>query len=128
MFILDDIVLAPIKGLQWIAREIDKAAQAELEQESEDLTRELTRLYMLLETGRLSEEEFEVREAELLERMDALAARGGETERADGPVASDATEPATTVAATDEGGDAPTLPAAAPSPAAATPSPSGAAT
>lgn len=73
MFIFDDIVLAPIKGIQWIAKEIDKAAQSEIEQQGEDLTRELTRLYMLLETGRLTEEEFEVREIELLERMDALS-------------------------------------------------------
>jgi hypothetical protein len=78
VFILDDIILAPIKGLQWIAKEIDKAAQSEIEQAGEDLTRELTRLYMLLETGRLDEEEFEIREAELLERMDALSQRAGE--------------------------------------------------
>ena len=87
MFIFDDIVLAPIKGIQWIAKEIDKAAQSEIEQQGEDLTRELTRLYMLLETGRLTEEEFEEREIELLERMDALSQ--GETADPDATPAGD---------------------------------------
>lgn len=82
MFLIDDILLAPIKGIQWIAKEIDKAAQSELEQQGEDLTRELTRLYMLLETGRIEEAEFEEREAELLERMEQLSS-GGASEATD---------------------------------------------
>jgi cytochrome c-type biogenesis protein CcmH/NrfG len=80
MILIDRILLAPIFGTVWIARKIQEAVSAEQEAESEALTDQLSELYMQLETGRISEEEFDAREAELLDRLDALE---GQEEPAD---------------------------------------------
>lgn len=72
MLIIDDILLSPIKGFMWIMRELHKAAEQELENEAERLTSSLSDLYMMLETGILTEEEFAQRETEILDRLDTL--------------------------------------------------------
>jgi hypothetical protein len=74
--LLDDLLTFPIRSLLWIFREIHNAAQEELANESESITAELSNLYMRLETGRISEEEFAAEEKTLLERLDRLQARG----------------------------------------------------
>jgi len=76
MLIIDDILLSPIKGIFWIFRELHKAAQEELATEAETITQELSELYMMLETGRITEEEFDAREKELLDRLDEIQERG----------------------------------------------------
>jgi hypothetical protein len=72
VLIIDDILLSPIKGFLWIMRELHKAAEQELENEAERLTSSLSDLYMMLETGILTEEEFAQREKEILDRLDSL--------------------------------------------------------
>jgi len=62
MLILDDILLFPIKSILWMFREIHNAAQQELATEAETITTELSELYMMLETGRITEDEFDARE------------------------------------------------------------------
>jgi hypothetical protein len=56
-----------------------------LEQEGERLTAELGDLHRRLEAGAISEREFDVREREILDRLDELKARGesGERQRPD---------------------------------------------
>jgi hypothetical protein len=76
MLILDDILLFPIKGIFWIFRELHKAAEEELATEGEAITQELSELYMMLETGRITEDEFDAREKELLDRLDEIQERG----------------------------------------------------
>jgi len=76
MFILDDILLFPIKSIFWIFHEIHNAAQQELATEAESITAELSELYMMLETGRITEDEFDTREKELLDRLDVIQERG----------------------------------------------------
>ncbi len=51
MFLIDDILLAPAKGVLWVFQEIHDAAQQELAGESETITAALSELYMRLETG-----------------------------------------------------------------------------
>jgi hypothetical protein len=75
MLLLDDILLFPIKSFFWMFREIHNAAQEELASETEDITAELSELYMMLETGRITEEEFDAREKELLDRLDEIQER-----------------------------------------------------
>ncbi|MCF8038920.1 MAG: gas vesicle protein GvpG [Desulfohalobiaceae bacterium] len=75
MILVDDILLSPIRGLFWIFREIHNAAQQEFENEPEAITAELTNLYMMLETEKITEEEFDKREKELLDRLDELEER-----------------------------------------------------
>lgn len=76
MFLVDDILMAPFKGVLWIFEEIHKAAKQERQGESESITAELQKLYMLLESGSISEEEFDQREAHLLDRLDSLQETG----------------------------------------------------
>ena len=72
-FLLDDILLAPLKGLIFIAEKIHEQAMEELLDE-EGVREALRELYMLLETGKISEAEFEEREATLVERLEELEA------------------------------------------------------
>ena len=75
MLLVDDLLKLPITGLVWIARQVENAAQEELANESESITAELSQLYMMLETGRISEEEFVAGENTLLERLDKIQER-----------------------------------------------------
>jgi len=76
MFLLDDILFFPIKSLFWLFREIHNAAQEELASEADAIKDELTELYMMLETGRITEGEFDTREKDLLDRLDDIQERG----------------------------------------------------
>lgn len=77
MLIIDDILLSPLHGIGWIVREVHQAAKQEVAGQSEALTAELRELYMLLETGKISEPEYEAREKELLDRLQLLRQRKG---------------------------------------------------
>lgn len=72
MFILDDLLLSP---LLWIFREINEAVQQEMAGEAEAVTRSLSELYMKLDTGAITEEEFVAAETQLLDRLDAIRER-----------------------------------------------------
>ena len=76
MFVVDDILMAPARGLFWIFQEVNRAAQEEMVTDAESITAELSALYMRLETGKLTEEEFAVEEKRLLERLDKIPRRG----------------------------------------------------
>jgi hypothetical protein len=69
MLVIDDILLAPLHGLGFIVRQIHQAARQERENESDRLRAELGDLYMMLETGKITEAEFSAREAVLLDRL-----------------------------------------------------------
>jgi len=75
MFLLDDILLAPARGLFWIFKEIHHAAEEAQANEAESITTKLSELYMMLETGQLTEEEFDAEEMVLLDRLDAIKSR-----------------------------------------------------
>jgi hypothetical protein len=72
MLLIDDLLLSPVKGVLWVFREIHDAAQQELAGESETITAALSELYMKLETGQISEAEFDAQEKVLLDRLDRL--------------------------------------------------------
>lgn len=72
MLILDDILLAPFKGLFWVFKEIDEAVRKEVQSEPAAITTRLGDLYMMLETGQITEEEFDATEKVLLDRLDEL--------------------------------------------------------
>ena len=74
MFLIDDLLLSPIKGILWVFREIHDAAQQELAGAGELITAALSELYMKLETGLLTEGEFDAQEKVLLDRLDRLQA------------------------------------------------------
>ncbi len=72
-FLLDDILFAPVKGLCSIAEKLHDMAMEELLNE-EGVRQELREIYLLLEKGEISEEAFEKREGELIERMEEIEA------------------------------------------------------
>lgn len=74
MLIVDDILLFPIRGIRWIFEQIHDIATEELEGEADRIRESLTDLYMMLETGLITEEEFDEKEKEYLDRLDALEA------------------------------------------------------
>lgn len=85
MFLADDLLLSPFSSLLWVFKEIHKAVQQEKDGEAEGVTRSLSELYMKLETGAITEEEFAAGEKRLLDRLDAieLRDRGGGAEAHD---------------------------------------------
>lgn len=72
MFLIDDLLLSPFKGLRFIANAVHDAAQDEIANRRTALRDELNDLYMQLEVGEITEEEFEAREDEVLDALDAL--------------------------------------------------------
>ncbi len=72
-FLLDDILLAPVKGLNFLAKKIHEQAMGELLNE-ERTKQELRELYVLFETGRIAAEEFEEREKRLVARLELIEA------------------------------------------------------
>ena len=77
MFLIDDILLAPAKGLLWVFKEIQHVVEEEQANEAEAITTKLSELYMMLETGQMSEAEFDAAEKALLDRLDAIKERAG---------------------------------------------------
>jgi len=76
MFLLDDILLSPARGVLFLAREIHQAAQQHSEDEAQAIRTQLRDLYLMLEAKKISEADFAAREGELLDRLDALEASG----------------------------------------------------
>lgn len=74
MFLIDDILLFPIRGILSVFREIHKATEQDVENEGEAIRTKLSDLYMTLETGGMEEKEFERQEKELLDRLDEIEA------------------------------------------------------
>ena len=72
MLLVDDILFFPVKGLFWVFDEIQNAAEEELKSDASAITAQLQQLYVMLESGSITEAEFDAREAELLDRLDAL--------------------------------------------------------
>jgi len=71
VLLVDDLLLAPGRGLLFVFKEIAKTAQQEL-LDDEAVRQELREAYLLLETGRISEREFERRERILIRRLEAV--------------------------------------------------------
>jgi len=72
MLVIDDILMFPLRGLFFIFREIHNAVEQERLNEEENIRTTLSELYMMLETKRISEEEFDRKEKELLDRLEAI--------------------------------------------------------
>ena len=68
MFLLDDILLAPIKGIAWIGEKLRDLADKELF-DPDKIHEELMSLQAKLDMGDLSEAEYQQREKDLLERL-----------------------------------------------------------
>ncbi|MCX5810390.1 MAG: gas vesicle protein GvpG [Proteobacteria bacterium] len=71
MFIVDDIVLSPLKGLIWLSDKINDMVQREMSDEG--LIKErLMELQLRFELDEIDEETYTKQEKELLERLNAI--------------------------------------------------------
>ncbi len=69
MFLIDDILLAPLKGVLALAKVIDRQLSEEL-YNPDKIQEELMQLQLQFELDEISETEYNTREADLLERLD----------------------------------------------------------
>ncbi len=72
MLLIDDLLMAPVRGLMFVLREVAQAALEERDGEERAVMAELSALHRALETGAVTEAEFDAREADLLTRLDGL--------------------------------------------------------
>ena len=75
MFLADDVIMFPFKGILSIFREIHKAALEEMAGEADALRAELARVYQMLEQGVIDEADFDAAEQRILDRLDAIEDR-----------------------------------------------------
>lgn len=71
MLLVDDILMLPVKGLLGVFQEIQGLAGREWT-DREALQEKLLRLQMEFELDEITEEEYAGREAEILDRLEAL--------------------------------------------------------
>jgi len=72
MFLIDDILLAPLKGVIWVAEKIKEIAEQELYDVGR-IKERLMELQLQFELyDEISEEEYKKQEKELLARLDAI--------------------------------------------------------
>ena len=71
MFLIDSILLAPLKGVIWMGEKLGDMAQKELSDKGR-IKEELMRLQLRFELDEINEEEYDKRETELLDRLDAI--------------------------------------------------------
>ena len=84
MFLLDDILLfplkAPVAGFRWILKQVQTMANEELLDDTPWKER-LVELHMLLELGEISEEDYAVEEQQVFAALRAIRARREEIAR-----------------------------------------------
>jgi hypothetical protein len=71
MFLIDDILLAPLKGVVWLGKRINEVVEKELSDEGR-IREKLMELQLRFELDEISEEEYNRQEDELLARLDAI--------------------------------------------------------
>jgi len=74
MFLIDDILLAPVSGFKFILGQIQKMADQELNDDTV-IKEQLLELQMRLELDEITDAEYQEREAELFARLRALKTR-----------------------------------------------------
>jgi len=71
MFLIDDILLAPLNGIIWLGKKINEVVEKEFSDEG--LIKErLMEIQLKFELDQISEKEYNKQEAELLARLDAI--------------------------------------------------------
>jgi len=71
MFLIDDILLAPLKGVIWVGKKIQEVAERETSDEGR-IREKLMELQLRFELDEISEEEYTREEKGLLERLEAI--------------------------------------------------------
>ena len=71
MFLIDSILLAPLKGVVWLGEKLNEVAEKELS-DTGCIKEELMRLQLQFELDEITRREYDQKENELLDRLDAI--------------------------------------------------------
>ena len=71
IFLLDDLLLSPVKGVAWVARKIEAMADDEMSDDSK-VREDLLALQMRLELDEITEDEYRQGEVELMQRLEEI--------------------------------------------------------
>ena len=71
MFLIDSILLAPVKGVVWLGEKLNEVAEKELNDDGL-IKQELMELQLRFELDEISEQEYNEKENELLDRLDTI--------------------------------------------------------
>ena len=69
MLVVDDILFFPVKSIYWIFKQVHNAVEEEMAAEEDNILQELSELYMMLETGRITESSIAVARPGAINRM-----------------------------------------------------------
>ncbi len=72
MIIIDSLLAAPLRGLMFVLEKINEAVQEEAEAEERTIMADLSALHRALDSGAITEADFDGREQKLLDRLDHL--------------------------------------------------------
>ncbi|OHB63436.1 MAG: gas vesicle protein GvpG [Planctomycetes bacterium RBG_13_60_9] len=72
MFLLDSILLAPLKGVLWLGHKINDVVDRELN-DAGRVKEELMALQMQFEMSQITEQEYTEKERDLLDKLDRLS-------------------------------------------------------
>jgi hypothetical protein len=76
MLLIDDLLAAPLHGLFFVLKEINAAVQVERASDERRIIAELGDLHRKLDSNEITEADFEVSEARLLQRLDSFRGDG----------------------------------------------------
>ncbi len=71
MFLIDSILLAPLKGVMWMGQKLGDMAQSELCDDG-CIKEELMALQLQFELDEITQQEYDQKEKDLLDRLDAI--------------------------------------------------------
>jgi hypothetical protein len=74
MFLLDDLLLAPVKGIMWLAEQVQKEANGQLF-DAAAIKARLAEIQELYDSGMISETEFLKAEENLMARLNVAQER-----------------------------------------------------
>ena len=81
MFLIDDILLAPLKGLVWLGKKINEVAEKEQLSDEGQIKEKLMELQLKFELDEINEEEYNKMEKELLVQLDSFRSADEEEDK-----------------------------------------------
>ena len=71
MFLIDDILLVPLKAVVWMGKKINEVVEKEVSDEGR-IKEKLMELQLQFELDEISEQEYDKQEKEILAQLDAI--------------------------------------------------------
>jgi hypothetical protein len=72
MFLIDDLMLTPAKGLLAICRRVQQTAREQFEKQQQTIVADLSELHRLADSEQIAQDQFNARESDLLDRLEKI--------------------------------------------------------